>query len=968
MATQSESLYWSYRLAKLEVVGEGRGVGHLAFAQYEEHLPQNLAALAQRIERDGLFRGVDPGRVWVQPKDVTYDAKRHAPVRDSSSLKSLTVRVLLEPSPDFAISEARWLQLFGVYLDASLDRNCLANRLLAVDSSGLASDGRSIFRSWVPSYRRFRQQPITVARGLLSVGIACKFTRIDIASYFDNIDAGFMLDPAFIQSIQSQHAHFPAELYVKCTQGLLDAFRQYWRSVEQVLKIANPRGIPIGSLAARVIANLALRNLDSHVQGQSHVHYYARYVDDVVLIEVEPNRGRGRGRSGLERSLPIASARPGASGIALDAAALRRPGSHFALQQSKVRQHDLKGQVGMAMLEEIARETDRLTSLRDHFLDPAPIVDEFDSGEPLSSAPLQREEDALALIKQQINLVAAKVSTAAAMLPAEEARPFSRRHFERRIPQLVRRWAELLDVIWSVMAAALSSHDFVTAHEIARQLQTQFAALKSRSSRTLKVAWGVHRVAPGRAMRQLRAWVDAQREQAVCASMPLQDGVGDSVTLFTNARLAGEAVDNARMLVLAGLRRHDRERDVASGAPALLRDADWRNDLADVFDTPSSIERCQRCQRFVEVCQDLGDLAYSSLSPVELLLYIEPPTYADVLLRWLRASEEISTIHVTVNALRGTNFDAPPMTLNEQTLHIDQDEEPSPVFRLALGHLTTDEAWWKASLVSPALTAARLERVWRVINMAIDEARRSARSQVPILLVLPELSLPQKWIRYVVGHLLAIGRTVPLGLVAGLEYSRDGNRVFNEVLAFFPRPSGAAAGWLWTKRRPSHHESIHLLDQHCIFASRHDKTRFTTIAGEYGRLIPLICSELLEVDSRAELLGRVETVLVTAWNQDTTSFEHVINASALDLHAFVAVANNGIFSDARTRGPYADPWLRDMCRLIARGANEIITADVPIGRLREYQDDPKAYDAKSKADKTEYPGWKPTPPSWNRRP
>lgn len=127
--------------------------------------------------------------------------------------------------------------------------------------------------------------------------------------------------------------------------------------------------------------------------------------------------------------------------------------------------------------------------------------------------------------------------------------------------------------------------------------------------------------------------------------------------------------------------------------------------------------------------------------------------------------------------------------------------------------------------------------------------------------------------------------------------------------------------------------------------------------------MPLICSELLEVDTRARLLGQVDLLLVPSWNTDTTSFEALVQSASLELHSFVAVANNGNYSDCRVRGPYADPWRRDASRLICRGHNETVVTDLPLGQLRRYRNNPTQYEI----DRTpSWPRWKPTPPGMTR--
>ena len=256
-----------------------------------------------------------------------------------------------------------------------------------------------------------------------------------------------------------------------------------------------------------------------------------------------------------------------------------------------------------------------------------------------------------------------------------------------------------------------------------------------------------------------------------------------------------------------------------------------------------------------------------------------------------------------------------------------------------------------------------------MLNKALYAARRGLERGRPSLLVLPELSLPQRWLREVLKHLS--WRAPYVTLVAGLEYRIAGKMAFNEAICFVPRAFGAAAAWVWTKNRPAHAEEPLLKKNDFEFGRLNRAQRFIVMSTEHGRFIPLICSELLEVDSRAALLGRVDLVVVPAWNKDQTTFEYAIQATSLDLHSFIAIANNGVYSDCRLRGPYDASWRRDACRLISRGENEIVLVDLPIDHLREYRRDPKAYDERivrwakqhgKNPDNAPWPSWKPPPP------
>lgn len=109
------------------------------------------------------------------------------------------------------------------------------------------------------------------------------------------------------------------------------------------------------------------------------------------------------------------------------------------------------------------------------------------------------------------------------------------------------------------------------------------------------------------------------------------------------------------------------------------------------------------------------------------------------------------------------------------------------------------------------------------------------------------------------------------------------------------------------------------------------------VDSSFGRFSVLICSELMEARQVADLLRRVEIVLVPSWNTDTASYDHLVQSVGLQLHSVVAIANNGLFSDSRVWAPRSVRWERDLCRLIERKVDEVLSVVVPLRSLREFR-------------------------------
>jgi len=121
---------------------------------------------------------------------------------------------------------------------------------------------------------------------------------------------------------------------------------------------------------------------------------------------------------------------------------------------------------------------------------------------------------------------------------------------------------------------------------------------------------------------------------------------------------------------------------------------------------------------------------------------------------------------------------------------------------------------------------------------------------------------------------------------------------------------------------------------------------------------------MLEARLSADLLGRVEVILAPSWNKDTASYDHLIQSVALQLHAVVAIANNGHYSDCRVWAPKSERWRRDLCRLVERDVNDVVFADIPLSSLRAFRAAGGVSGVSDPPKPMPGPEWRPLPPDW----
>lgn len=81
-------------------------------------------------------------------------------------------------------------------------------------------------------------------------------------------------------------------------------------------------------------------------------------------------------------------------------------------------------------------------------------------------------------------------------------------------------------------------------------------------------------------------------------------------------------------------------------------------------------------------------------------------------------------------------------------------------------------------------------------------------------------------------------------------------------------------------------------------------------------------------------------MFVPEWNRDIVSFFALVESAALDVHAFVAQANNRRYGDSRLRAPMKESHLRDLIQLKGEKNDHFVIGEVDFMPLRRFQSNP----------------------------
>lgn len=961
----NRDLFAAFRHAKLEV---GRALGNREeFALYERSLDDNLQRLGKTLRRNPRwFDSLEIGQFGVWPKSVSLreTGAVHVGADRPHLWESASVRMVLEPKVDFSVAECLWIARFGPALDGLLSEDCLGNRL-RLDKTGrrLRPSSRFLFRFWPKAYERFQHGALVAARNTLRNGAGCTLASFDFASFYDNVDPRFMLSDRFVARLRQQ-PRFDERLYLASTKSLLQSFASFRvslsRAIGTPLKEVGDRGIPIGSIASSLIANLALEPLDRYVS--KRVSYYSRYVDDIILVSTASDLADLDVQSVARKLLP--TRKSSADVVQMSEKRLHRHGSDLFLQLEKLRVFFLKGDVGEEYLGAVRADLRRVQSERRHFLD-GEVTTIAKTGHLVGndSAPLTtlRKADVLRLERFSASTEMRNVARLLPMLSMNERRDFLQRRLAliARASEDLADWVRFLKVYLRVLQLCVAGG----ARKISQVLVRSFDRhLESLVHSAAPLTWGRQRAATNAVRSALTRTVRVMVREAVAGALgdaPVSTVLTKKVSAFAWSKRSWTIL--AKRLGRSDLRAFAAPEDRALNPRFFER---LRTNPQPNLARYLPVDVLRTLLDFRKLARATRDKSYDHLGFQGIMLSCRPPTYTDLVLLGL-SSGQPSSVFLIVNAIRGTNYQLETWKLGAHSHEIvvgspyaperkvHQSSRVSADPRLILANFyTARDAYAAAVKDLPNVCVTRAEGIATLLDKIVAESDTKIR---PNLVLLPEVSLPRSWLPAVAKFLLQ----ADIGLVSGLEYAHlPGNRIVNEAVAIIPTGYNTAAGCAWSKRNPAAREGKTLLDEGLTLVPR--PAPFgggAVLVGPHGRIGCLICSELLEPARAAPLVGQANMVLVPAWNTDTRTFDHLVRTTAMTVHAFVGVANNREYSDCRVRSPRKKSYARDEIRLIARERNRILSCVLDLDALN-------AFHGRSGSPGPE-PSWKPLPPGFS---
>lgn len=207
------------------------------------------------------------------------------------------------------------------------------------------------------------------------------------------------------------------------------------------------------------------------------------------------------------------------------------------------------------------------------------------------------------------------------------------------------------------------------------------------------------------------------------------------------------------------------------------------------------------------------------------------------------------------------------------------------------------------------------------------------------LVVFPEMSVP----RGSIGTLCRFSRLTGCVVLAGLELIKDPSkkRHLNELLWIVPldKRSGRVAVLRQEKIFPTR---IELGLKPPVVAA--DPPVVWRLVSGPDRMAAINCYEFTYLPLRELLRGRVELMVVSANNQDVTTFDNLVESTHYDLYSHVVLINSERNGGSAIRAPYRSP--RDR-RIFDIHGSDLFSVNVCFVDLKDFRGKPSK-DVKSR--------------------
>lgn len=250
---------------------------------------------------------------------------------------------------------------------------------------------------------------------------------------------------------------------------------------------------------------------------------------------------------------------------------------------------------------------------------------------------------------------------------------------------------------------------------------------------------------------------------------------------------------------------------------------------------------------------------------------------------------------------------------------------------------------------------AEAARVWSEIIHTMDDYVNIEESRKPDIILLPELSVAERF----EPEIKKLANQTGCIIITGLDFKTKGDHVENKALCAIPYrwPHGFGRSrsktFYFGKHFPSLEETNFIKDNGKIF---NPCNQFYLLdACEYGKIGMAICADFYDIERFALYKGRIQHLFILAYNKDIKSFNYLCEAITRLVYCNVVICNTGHYGGSICFSLKDKEWKRYIYR--HEGSN-LFTSQVVRLPVSDF------FEAQSKNGVTNIKGFKNQPPGY----
>lgn len=958
-----EDIGLSYRKAKVDLYYSSHA-SLQSIADYEKNIVNNLQTLLQKINgsdelwvKEAAFLGswtlapkaikVNSQKVGAVPEGIPFcaspDEKWNASLKNGVPMAEF--RLMAQCSLDFHVLSALWILKVGHKYDSVLSDCSYGNRLRRGQDKQFNHLSLGSFIPYLKPFRDWRDGGINAMRSALEGKKNVIALTADVTGFYHELNPSFMLDEGFKNEIGLQLSDDEDKL-----NRLFITALEAWAKNTPLGK-----GLPVGLPASAIVANMALIELDRLIEQQVVPLFYGRYVDDILLVmengsKIKTTQTLWEWLFDRSNNLLSWASENQTNEIQFNPTYLGNSKVYFENDKNKV--FLLEGETGKTLVDSIAHQIHvRASEWRS-----LPNMPESASHVATDMvAATQHDGQTADNLRKTDDLTMRRAGFAIKLRDFEayerdlrpEAWKEHRQAFFRAFCQhviVLPCFFELAIYLPRVVKLATSCEDFDSLNEIVLRLKMLYTAVAKSCELKLKSCPKDNELSPDEILDQWRNQLFSSVQECIIASFPprlskaghaaWQEHMVNSKSGLTISKLPVKVIQAKQAVLFSHDLAHQPFRFIALPKEMVAQRGIPSKKTISVLQDFSILPK----KEIIEGISILSRwIKFMNGMPLGLLFATRPLNLYEVFILAKEPYEEDSQYELkkVVLALRGFELGEKTPRLDKKGVLKIPDGKDSGALAIAVSSWKTDHQSWVASVMRmPDPDAFRYRRLTNLINNLMSLPGR------PRYFVLPELALPAHWFVRIALKLQGRG----ICLISGIEYIHEKKRrVRSQVWAALSHDGlGFPAMMIYRqdKQRPALHEELdlkRLAGAELKPAKPWPHARPPVIQHGEFRFSMLVCSELTNIAYRAALRGSVDALFVPEWNQDTETFNALVESAALDIHAYIIQCNDRNFGDSRIRSPNKDSWHRDVLRVKGGIDDYCVTGVIDIKALREFQ-------------------------------